>query len=378
VASRPQQGRETEAERRARFEALQYMHSVFAASDATAVRRGVGVPAQAAPPSQILRMTAPEMDFALDDPVARRLLQVASGQGGNRDLIASWAASCPVVPFRGPTASIGPMPPALPSTAPGTSLGSSLLNGFDNPVMDATFGGGNILGNTFGVYQALDHTAGRAVFDIQQARAVDRIVSGSQQSARINSMVQIYDANAQARATALRNGTTLTAAQAQPRLRVKLGSLPMEIIDPHLADRLRAGVIGRSHGATNFGPTAQSLVSRGVVEAQWAQRMKFLGSKSFGGILAFAPSAVIDLAASSRGGSFDGKDFLVRSAKSQSLNLLGFGAGLAIGFLFAGAAIGAAPLVLLVVGTGVVVQLTADVLGVDSASERVMRRVVGR
>jgi hypothetical protein len=378
VASRPQQGRETEAERRARFEALQYMHSVFAASDATAVRRGVGVPAQAAPPSQILRMTAPEMDFALDDPVARRLLQVASGQGGNRDLIASWAASCPVVPFRGPMASIGPMPPALPRTAPGTSLGSSLLNGFDNPVMDATFGGGNILGNTFGVYQALDHTAGRAVFDIQQARAVDRIVSGSQQSARINSMVQIYDANAQARATALRNGTTLTAAQAQPRLRVKLGSLPMEILDARLADRLQKNVIEARRGATNFGRDARVWVSRAVVEAEWTQRMRFMSTRTFGGILAFGPSAVIDASASMRGGSFDGREFLVRSARSQSLNVIGFAAGAGAVFLAGLATLGAAPIVIIGLVAGVAVQALADRSGLDEAAERAMSRALGR
>jgi hypothetical protein len=102
-------------------------------------------------------------------------------------------------------------------------------------------------------------------------------------------------------------------------------------------------------------------------------------------VLAFAPSAALDLYnatevdLASRQFSFNGRQFLVESARSQSGNVLGLaggaGAVAVVGFVAAGAVAGA-PLVIIGLVTGVAVQVVWNTFGGADASADLMQRAL--
>ena len=100
--------------------------------------------------------------------------------------------------------------------------------------------------------------------------------------------------------------------------------------------------------------------------------LRAAGTRLGGGLRAFGPSAALDLygSVSYRNGSFDfdRKGFLIRSAKSQSGNALGFASGAAVasGAVALGlvSAVGW-PVILIGLGTGIVAQTVWGATGMD-------------
>jgi hypothetical protein len=366
---------QTAAERAAREQALEYVRLM----QIQQARSGVGVPlghsstalAGICRASSVQTIT-PELDFALDDPVATTLLKAALANGANRDCIAAWASSCP--PDSGGTGQfIGPMPPKAPSPAPVV---------IDDPFWDATFGLGNISANLFGVYQGIDHSIARTVLDIRTQRATALIVSGAQQSAKINAHVTIYDANAPRRAKALKAGQPIPADSAAPRIRAKLTNLPTTVVDPAARAALKSAVVGAARGGTNFGTAAQAKINNALISADWEKRSKFFGTKAGAGVLAFGPTLVIDLAATTtrlKSGALqvDHQELAARSAGSQASNLVGVLAGVAV-VVFLPITATAATVVIVGLGAGIIAQGVFGLFGADKAISNVVRDAQGR
>lgn len=108
---------------------------------------------------------------------------------------------------------------------------------------------------------------------------------------------------------------------------------------------------------------------------RWTQGLKG------GGVLAFAPSALVDLRnamgtdASGRT-VFDGHKFLVDSAKSQSGNAVGFATGYIITLAIGGAAAVSAPVIVGALAAGIVVQVLWNTSGMADRSGRAVQRAL--
>lgn len=98
-----------------------------------------------------------------------------------------------------------------------------------------------------------------------------------------------------------------------------------------------------------------------AANSHWTGQAAFLTGKMGGGVLTFAPSAALDvyhslerdLAGDLR---FNRQKFVMASAKSQSGNLLGLAGGSLVGAGFAIAGFTAAPVILMALLGGVLVQ----------------------
>jgi hypothetical protein len=279
---------ETPAERRAREETLRYLQELSrhsSSADATRAR-----PLASTLPPSVVRTTIPEFDIALDDPVARRLIAIGALDASNAGLLAQWGATCPAIPDAPAWArhSVGPIPPRVTPAAPspGAVLHDYFVNGFTSPELSAMLGAGNAPGNAVQLWQAAHARAATDLMDIRMANAWDRIAPSGQRTMRINSMVDLYDANAQARLEARRAGRPIPPNRADVRMRVKVGNLPLELIDRRVATAIRTEVIGANAGGSNLGPRQQQLVTRGAVEAANAQRFgwmaRWLGGRHTG------------------------------------------------------------------------------------------------
>jgi hypothetical protein len=342
-------------------------------------RSPIGVPyAQSGASSQFCNATTVQtftgaMEFGLDDPVASKLLGAAMANSGNRQCVASWAASCPT----GAPANaqfIGPMPPRPAAPAPADSLA--------DPFFDATFGAGNITANLFGIYQGIDHSIARAVSDIRTQRAMDLIVSGAQKSAKVNANVTIFDANAPRRAQALKAGQPIPADSAAPRIRVRLTNIPTTVVDPSARSALKSAVTGANPGGSNFGQAAQNKIQNALISADWEKRTKFFGTRAGAGVLAFGPTLVLDLAATTTRDTtgtvrLDAQEFVARAAGSQSANVIGVLAGVAA-VVFLPVTATAATIVIVGLGAGIVAQGVFGLFGADKVISNTVRDAQGR
>ena len=358
----------TPAEKLARDQALAYVHLMQLQQSRAVVgvpARTVGLLKQSCQLSTTETVTD-ELVMDVDDPVAVRLLGVALNSGVNRGCVAAWAASCPVG-ASGTGQFIGPTPPTVPTEPPS----------IDGPFWDATFGLGNISANLFGVYKGIDHTIARDVFEIRARRATDLIVSGAQQSAKINAHVTIFDANAPKRANALKAGLPIPADSAAPRIRARLTNLPTTIVDPASRAALKSAVVGVSPGGSNFGSATQTKIANTLIAADWDKRSKFFGTKAGTGVLAFGPTLVIDLAATTtrdKTGAVrvDTQELLARSAGSQASNVVGVLAGVAA-VVFLPVTATAATIVIVGLGAGIIAQGVFGLLGADKALSTIVR-----
>ena len=124
-------------------------------------------------------------------------------------------------------------------------------------------------------------------------------------------------------------------------------------------------------GARDMQRIEEAATSVAGARAQ-ASRVLRYASYGKGSVLAFGPSAAIDLYDSYTAPSGAGfaTDFAVRSAKSQSGNAVAVGAG-----MLAVSAVGAvgAPAMLLALGVGVIVQTAWITLGGDEAAGNLVR-----
>ena len=100
-----------------------------------------------------------------------------------------------------------------------------------------------------------------------------------------------------------------------------------------------------------------------------------------GGVLALAPSAALDLYNATemdlrtREFNFNGRQFLVASARSQSGNAVGFGFAL-IAVASAGGMVAGAPLVLVGLGVGILVQVVSNWSGQSDREANAMTRAL--
>jgi hypothetical protein len=129
--------------------------------------------------------------------------------------------------------------------------------------------------------------------------------------------------------------------------------------------------------------TPQQMRNVAVMAADHGQPswLRWTQGRVGGGVLAFAPSAALDLYNAtevdrrSREFSFNGGQFLVDSARSQSGNLAGFAGGLVAVAVFSGVVAGA-PLVLIGLGAGVFVQVVWNWSGAGDGAAGLARRAL--
>jgi hypothetical protein len=148
--------------------------------------------------------------------------------------------------------------------------------------------------------------------------------------------------------------------------------------------------------AAQYGSASARALGTSALEAQrlgkfaagqhWSSAASSLNGWKMGGMLAFAPSAAIDLyknvSRDAQGSiGFDGNQFLIDSAKSQSGNAAGWVGGYATGFVavkalaLAGVTLAGAPLILVVLGSGIAIQLVWGWQGMgDLAASKVPKK----
>ncbi len=176
----------------------------------------------------------------------------------------------------------------------------------------------------------------------------------------ISEHVRVYNANA-------------NKPKLPPRIRIQITNLPMKVIK---ANNFSLGLASSgAKGGTRA--TAKSVPKIASATSGWANNraIRSLGSVRVAGVLAFAPSAMIDAAdayeTSATGiQSFNWRKFAVASAKSQSANAAGFAVGLAATAFVSFWAVAAAPIVLVGLGAGIIAQVGFNSAGFQDQAER--------
>lgn len=240
---------------------------------------------------------------------------------------------------------------------------------------DTLIGGGNLPGNVAGSTEA----ALRAHWKKGALKAFKSLTSGAQTSTiRLGPHITIEPRNI-GKGGDLRKGA---------RLMVRVRGLPMTVV--HSLPSPLISKAGGQFGAVRVGARDLQRMTQ-VGDALADARVKSVGALKFasgrfgGGVLAFGPSAAIDLYHSANWNdgsmSMDWRGFGVRSAKSQSGNLVGFaaGAGAAAGAVALGlvAAVGW-PVVLVGLGAGLVAQVAWSSAGFDEDMENLAKSKLGR
>jgi hypothetical protein len=244
-----------------------------------------------------------------------------------------------------------------------------LSDKFTDASFDTFFGGGNLPVNVSATVEATL----RAVWKRQALNGFKALTSGASNSVvRLGPHITIEPSNI-GKGGDLRKGA---------RLMIRIRGLPMTI-----GHSLPAPIIskaGGQFGAVRVGARdlqrmnqAGSALADARVKASGA--LRFASGRFGGGVLAFGPSAAIDLYSSARWSddalSVDWRGFGVRSAKSQSGNLAGFVAGgaVALGLV---AAVGW-PVILVGLGAGLVAQVAWSTTGMDDLAEDKAKRALG-
>lgn len=236
----------------------------------------------------------------------------------------------------------------------------------------ATYGAGNVLGNTAGaaggVLQGLGERGGRVALD----RGVAAILSRQAQRVVLAPGVELYNA---------------AQHRQPPRVRLRVRNLPIADIRAMVPATGGPVTQWRMNGAATVsslkvqGMTSQQLRQTAVLVGQerMPAALRWTGGKVGGGVLAFAPSAALDLYQSVEVDAFgrrqvNWQQFGIASAKSQSGNAAGFFTG--VGITWAAGAIGgaalaaSAPVLLLALGAGILVQVAWNASGAADWTSR--------
>jgi hypothetical protein len=220
-----------------------------------------------------------------------------------------------------------------------------------NEGKNATAGPGNILDNANEVKKAINATADKRASDALQA-AVRAMKPGASSSVKINQYMTPYNGN--------------KTGKGRPRPRLRISGLPMQVITPALGEGARMAAQYGSASARALGTSALEAKRLGKFAAgqHWSKVASSMNGHWGGGVLAFAPSAALDVyknvSRDLQGDlKFDGNQFVIDSAKSQSGNAAGFFTGLAIGVVFGASA----PVIIVGLVAGVAVQLAWGALG---------------
>lgn len=309
-------------------------------------------------------------DFELDDNVVQRILQQGGGSSG-----AVLRATPPAAASGAPQSSASSavkdyLFPPSPSAPRGTSerLGQELPG--------AVYGPGNVLANsTAALAGALQGMNERDVARLLQ-EGLKSIREGRAQRVRLSAHMELYN-SAQGRQA--------------PRVRLRVRGLPLQVISRAIPASGGPVTQWRMNGpqtaATLKGPsmTAQQMRNTAVMagEQRLPGMLRWTQGRVGTGVLAFAPSAALDLYNAtevdlgSRQFSFNGRQFLTDSARSQSGNAIGLAGGAltvaAVGFVTAGAVAGA-PLVLLGLGVGIILQVAWNTSGLADDTANLVQR----
>lgn len=261
----------------------------------------------------------------------------------------------------------------LVASVPEESLPKS--DKFADAVFDTLFGGGNLPGNV----AASTEAALRAAWKRQAKNAFKSLTSnGGSGVIRLGPHITIEPRNI-GKGGDLRKGA---------RMMVRIKGLPMTVIHS-----LPTPIISKAGGQfAGIRVGARDLVrmeqaGNAIADARFKSISVLRGTASRvgGGVLAFGPSAAIDLYNSARiengSVSVDWRGFGLRSARSQSGNLLGaaagaVGAGAAVGLGFV-AAVGW-PVVLVGLGAGLVAQIAWGTFGGDDWAEEQAKRALDK
>lgn len=294
-------------------------------------------------------------DFDLDDGVVAELMS------GSRLLQA--APTPPSSPSRVQRYLHSPSPTAAPGT----------LERFGQELPGATYGPGNLLGNSSaaiaGALQGLGERSGRALL----AQGTQDILAGRRQSVRLSPNIELYNA---------------ANPRQRPRIRLRVRGLPLTRVQAMVpttggpASHWRVGGSGAVGSLRVQGMTAHQMHNTAVMvgENRLPGILRWTSGKVGGGVLAFAPSAALDaynaIETDAQGNrSFNSRQFAVDSAKSQSGNAVGFIAGAAVtigvGAVAGAAAAASAPVILVALGVGIVFQVAWNASGAaDWAGQR--------
>ncbi len=288
-------------------------------------------------------MATLDQDFVLDGPVLRKLLPqlIESDPQGALALVA-----------------VASKPPSGMSPQAADEWLQRWLKAF----RESTTGGGNVGGNISSSAEA----ALRRHWRLQAAKGFDDLISGSVQGKialgkNISVTTRRIGKGGQARGGA--------------RIIVRLTGQPTQVVQ-----QLKLPYIPKSGG--QFGvikASPQDLqrlkhVAVAVADARVQANTVLRSAGKFGGAaLAFGPSAAIDFYdayTGKNGAAAVGKDFALRSARSQSGNIVAMGAG-----IVAVAVIGTvgAPAVVLALATGIIVQTVWGATGMDDAAEDLVK-----
>ncbi len=308
-------------------------------------------------------------DFELDDPVIERLLR----DRGGPVVRAMPPASASGAPQGRGSSMVGDYLSAPPPTAPHGSR-----ERLAQELPGAVYGPGNVLANSTaalaGALQGINEV------DVMRrlGEGLVAIRAGRVQRVTLSPHMELYN-SAQGRQP--------------PRVRLRIRGLPLQVINRAIPGSGGPVTQWRMNGpgtaATLKGGTMTSQQMRNAAVMAGEQRLPGLLRWTQGrmgtGVLAFAPSAALDLYNATevdlagRQFSFNGRQFLVESARSQSGNVLGLaggaGAVAVVGFVAAGAVAGA-PLVIIGLVTGVAVQVVWNTFGGADASADLMQRAL--
>lgn len=309
-------------------------------------------------------------DFELDDPVIERLLREGRSGPVLRAVPPASANGAP----QGSGSSmlrdyLSPPPPSAP-------VGSRERLGQELP--GAVYGPGNVLANSSAALAGALQGVNEADVARRLREGIAAIRAGRVQRVTLSPHMELYN-SAQGRQA--------------PRVRLRIRGLPLQVISraipgtggPVTQWRLNGpGTAATLKGGTM---TAQQMRNAAVMagEQRLPTMLRWTQGRLGTGVLAFAPSAALDLYNATevdlagRDINFNGRQFLVDSARSQSGNALGVlggaGAVAVVGFATAGAVAGA-PLVIIGLVAGVAVQVVWNTFGGADASADLMQRAL--
>jgi hypothetical protein len=191
-----------------------------------------------------------------------------------------------------------------------------------------------------------------------------KVVSGAQQSVRINAYITVYNAN--------------TTGKGRPRPKLRIQNMPLQVVQPAVSPQAKYNT--RSQTTTE---ALKNAKTRDLAMRTSSLRRVYLAGKLGTGVITFAPSLVMDLyeniSRDTNGAlKFDSHQFALASARSQSTNAVGLAGGMFFGAV--AAAFGAAGLPVIVVGFigGIIFQVGYGRLGGPDDAEAAVKKFLDR
>ena len=296
-------------------------------------------------------------DFDLDEPLLQQLLQ-----GTN----SGWVTRAAAQP--------GPSAMERYLAAPPPAAGPFSAQRLREEVPSAVYGPGNVLANSSAALSGAMRGVAEHDIATRLREGVEALRSGRAQRVRLSPMMELYN--------------TATARR-QPVVRLRVRGLPIAMVQqsipavggPQSQWRPNPSQSASTLPARNM--TAQQIRNAAVLAADHGQPgwLRWTQGRVGSGVLAFAPSAALDIYNATdvdlrtREFSFNGRQFLVDSARSQSGNLAGFAGG-AVAVVVAGSALAGAPLLLFGLGAGIIVQVVWNWSGRADAAATAMGRAL--